>query len=346
MNIFTQLLTEKPYLLADGATGTNLFQMGLMTGDSPELWNVDHPDRIAEHLRRFMQAGSDVVLTNTFGGTRYRLKLHHAADRVEELNKAAVDIAKSVAAEFDRPIAIAGSIGPTGEILAPNGPVSIEEAAEAFREQALALKEAGADVLWVETISSKEELEAAYRGISDLGLPIVSTLSFDTNGRTMMGVSPAELIEIASQHDAHPEACGTNCGVGASEVIAAIAVMTNQKNPNMPVLVAKANCGIPEWVDGEIVYNGTPEIMAEYTRMALDAGARIVGGCCGTSPVHLAAMREAMDNYTPGTIPTLAEIEAKLGEVSLGAKAQLSGDHSIEAGSASGRGKRERRRAR
>lgn len=346
MSVLTQLLADKPYLLADGATGTNLFKMGLQTGDSPELWNVGHPDRVAEHYRQFMQAGSDIVLTNTFGGNAYRLKLHGAEDRVSELNQRAAEIAKSVAAEFDRPIAIAGSMGPTGEILEPSGSLSIESAAKAFRAQAKALKAGGVDVLWIETISSKEELEAAYQGCEGLGLPVVSTLSFDTNGRTMMGVSPSELLQFATNHALHPTACGTNCGVGASEVVAAITVMSAQEIANAPPLVAKANCGIPEWVDGEIVYNGTPEIMATYTQMALDAGARIIGGCCGTTPEHIYAMREAMDSYEVGERPSFALISERLGEISTGAQAQLAGDDSIEGGSASGRGKRARRRSR
>jgi 5-methyltetrahydrofolate--homocysteine methyltransferase len=346
MNTFVQLLAEKPYLLADGATGTNLFEMGLQTGDSPEFWNVDYPARIAEHYRRFVEAGSDIILTNTFGGNAYRLRLHGGADRVAELNAAAVTIAKQVIADSGRTVAIAGSIGPTGEILEPNGAVTIAEAAEAFREQATALQEAGVDVLWAETLSSKEELDAVTLACRDFDLPLVTTMSFDTNGRTMMGVTPSEFVAISSADERKQHGCGTNCGVGASEVVAAIAVMSAQHAEGCPPLIAKANCGIPEWVDGAIVYNGTLEIMSEYVQLALDAGARIVGGCCGTTPAHVKAMREVMDNYVPRQKPTQEQIESVLGEISLGARAQLAGDNSIEAGSVSGKGKRVRRRSR
>jgi len=338
-NTFERLLAEKKYLLADGATGTNLFQLGLQTGDAPELWNTDHPDRIQQHYRSFVDAGSDIILTNTFGANAYRLKLHQSEARVRELNVAAVQLLREEIDKAGRDVAIAGSMGPTGEILEPAGPVSIEEAAKVFEEQAHALADAGADVLWLETLSSREETIAGVLGASRAGLPVVATLSIDTNGRTMMGLTAADIINFQPELQQPLHALGTNCGVGANEVVAAVVNFKSAADTagTSPVIVAKANCGIPEYVDGAIVYNGTPEIMARYTEMALDAGARIVGGCCGTSPVHLAAMRKAMDAYTPGAAtPTLATIEEELGELSTGAKAQLSGDLSIAGGSASG----------
>ncbi len=335
-------------MLADGALGTNLFAVGLETGDAPELWNIDQPEKIATLCRQFIEAGSDIILTNTFGGTKYRLKLHNAQDRVRELNVAAVEIVKAEIAKSGRDIVIGGSMGPTGEILAPTGDLSHEDAVAAFREQADALKEAGADVLWLETLSSVEETVAALEAAHATGMPVVYTMSVDTNGRTMMGVTPAELVHIPDSLDANPCACGTNCGVGASEVVAAILNMKNSvgENDAEPVLVAKANCGIPEYIDGKIVYNGTPELMAEYARMALDAGARIIGGCCGTSPEHIAAMRKSLDSYSGGPVPDLEMITTKLGEVSAGAQAQMRGDLSIAGGSATGRGSRGSRRRR
>ncbi len=320
-NTFQTLLDTKPYLLADGATGTNLFQVGLQTGDAPELWNIDAPDKIRAHYQAFADAGSDIILTNTFGGTHYRLKLHQAQDRVTELNTAAVKLAREVVDKADRTIAIAGSIGPTGEILQPNGELSKEEASAAFREQAAALSEAGVDVLWIETMSSIEEVEAAVDGVAEFDLPIVFTMSVDTNGRTMMGITPSQIIALSGKVSSPVHACGTNCGVGASEVIATVMSMHNAAKALSvrPVIVAKANCGIPEWVDGEIVYNGTPELMAKYVQLALDAGARIVGGCCGTSFEHVAAMRKAMDQYQPGAAPDIEQVQIELGEISNGA---------------------------
>ncbi|MGB0867759.1 MAG: homocysteine S-methyltransferase family protein, partial [Granulosicoccaceae bacterium] len=195
-NTFERLLAEKPYLLADGATGTNLFQLGLQTGDAPELWNTDHPDRIQTHYRSFIEAGSDIVLSNTFGGNAFRLKLHQAEQRVRELNVAAVHLLREEIDKSGKDIAIAGSMGPTGEILEPSGPVSIEEAADVFEEQAQALADAGADVLWLETLSSREETIAGVLGASRASLPIVTTLSIDTNGRTMMGLTAADIVNF------------------------------------------------------------------------------------------------------------------------------------------------------
>ncbi len=343
-NLFLRMLAEKRHLLADGATGTNLFGMGLMTGDAPELWNTEHPEKIAAHYRSFVEAGSDIILTNTFGGNARRLALHNGQDRVHELNVAAVRILKEEIAKSGREIVAGGSMGPTGDILEPNGPLSIAEAADIFEVQAQALKEGGVDVLWLETLSSREELEAAVLGAGRVGLPVVATLSIDTNGRTMMGLTPADIMDQQPHLHPHPVACGTNCGVGASEVVAAVLNFFNAANASgqEPIIVAKANCGIPEYVDGKIVYNGTPEIMARYVELAMDAGARIIGGCCGTSPQHIAVMRQAMDAHTPTERPTLELIQRDLGDVSKGAIAQLGGDLSI-AGGALGGGDKPRR---
>jgi methionine synthase I (cobalamin-dependent) len=331
-NLFEKLLSEKQTLLADGATGTNLFAMGLQSGDAPELWNIDQPDKVAAHYRSFIDAGSDLVLTNTFGGTRYRLKLHNAQDRVAELNIAATEILKAVIAESGREVIVAGSIGPTGEILAPLGEMQPDEAVAAFAEQALALKNGGADVLWIETMSSLEEVELAVKGAREAELPIVFTMSLDTNGRTMMGVGASDLMALDQQLKPHVHACGTNCGIGASEVVAAVLNLKSiATDGSEPILVAKANCGIPEFVDGEIVYNGTPEIMANYAVMVRNAGARIIGGCCGTSPEHVAAMRKALDSTPISAPPTLDDINRVLGEVSEGARAQARGEHQLAA---------------
>lgn len=344
-NLFLRMLAEKRFLLADGATGTNLFSMGLMTGDAPELWNTEYPERIAAHYRTFVEAGSDIILTNTFGGNRRRLVLHQAQDRVEELNTAAVKILKDEIAKAGREIVIGGSMGPTGDILEPNGPLSIAEAADIFEEQARALAAAGVDVLWLETLSSKEEVEAAVLGAGRVGLPVVNTLSIDTNGRTMMGLTAADIINLQPNLHPHPIACGTNCGVGASEVVAAVLNFFNAAGEEQePIIVAKANCGIPEYVDGKIVYNGTPELMARYVELAMDAGARIIGGCCGTSPAHIKAMRMAMDKHTPQAKPSLEVILRDLGTVSKGAQAQLAGDLSVEGGSLGGGSGRKRSR--
>jgi len=334
-NRFTHLLATRPWLLADGATGSNLFDVGLMSGDAPELWNTEHPERITKLHQDFVDAGADIILTNSFGGTVYRLKLHNAQGRMAELNTRAAQIARQVADASGRTVAVAGSMGPTGEIMEPIGPLTFEQAKAAFAEQALALAAGGADVLWIETMSSREEVEAAVAGAAVANLPIVCTLSFDTNGRTMMGISPSDFSGIEKTLSPRLAACGTNCGVGASEVVACIHNLAEAMGPEV-VLVAKGNCGIPQYVDGAICYNGTPEIMANYARMALDAGARIIGGCCGTSAKHLRAMRDALDAHTKSTSPTLEAIVSTLGEVSTGARAQWGGEQSRLGGAAPG----------
>lgn len=331
---FTEALATRPWLLADGATGTNYFQMGLVSGDAPEMWNFEHPDRVRSLHRRFIEAGADIVLTNTFGGNRHRLKLHNAQGQVREINIAAAKLARAEADAAGRPVYVGGSVGPTGEIMEPVGALSHEEAVKAFAEQALALKEGGVDVIWIETMSSEEELKAAVEGAAQAGLPIVTTMSFDTNGRTMMGITPKAFGAITAALPTQPVAIGANCGVGASELVATV-LGISESRPDAAV-VAKGNCGIPQYVDGHIHYTGTPELMADYARIALDAGAKIIGGCCGTSPEHLASMRKSLESYTKGSRPSIELIEQKLGPVSELAKG-------VDA-AAAGAARRERRR--
>ena len=307
------LLDDRPCLVADGAMGTNLFALGLQTGDAPELWNVEQPDRVIDLHRCMADAGADIILTNSFGGTRHRLKLHQAHGRVGELNSAAARLARRVSDGANRPLLVAGSMGPTGEILEPIGALAFDDAVVSFREQAEALTEGGVDLLWIETMSSREEAQAAIDGGRDCGLPIICTMTFDTNGRTMMGLTPEAAIDFYRHRDPALAACGANCGNGFGELIAAVAGMNRAGAGTGPTLVAKGNCGIPEFVDGEIRYTGTPDLMKTYARMARDAGARIIGGCCGSTPEHIRAIVEALDGYEPGVLPDLAGIDEKLG---------------------------------
>ncbi len=331
---FTEALATKPWLLADGATGTNYFQMGLESGDAPEMWNFDHTDRVRRLHREFIAAGADIILTNTFGGNRHRLKLHNEQGRVREINMAAAALARAEADAAGRAVYVAGSMGPTGEIFMPVGTMPHEEGVSAFEEQAMALKEGGVDVLWIETMSSEEELRAAVEGAAKAGLPIVTTMSFDTNGRTMMGITPKAFGALAASLGTQPVAIGANCGTGASELVATVLGLSEAR-PDAAI-VAKGNCGIPQYRDGHIHYSGTPELMADYARIALDSGAKIIGGCCGTSPEHLAAMRKSLESYTKGTRPSIELVEQKLGPVSVLAKG-------IDT-AAEGAAKRERRR--
>ena len=325
MNNFLKILEEKTHILADGATGTNLFAMGLETGDPPEPWNVDHKDRIRALHQGFVDAGSDLFLTNSFGGTSFRLKLHSLEKRVFELNKAAGLIAREVADQADRRVIVAGAMGPTGEMIEPHGLMTPKEAADAFKAQAEGLAEGGVDVLWLETMYAMEELEAAMEAVKDIGLPVCATMSFDTAGKTMMGITPSNLAKRSK--DLNLSGFGANCGIGAPDLLATINDISKNVDPGT-VVISKANCGIPEFVDGNIMYSGTQELMSQYVQIAMNSGAKIIGGCCGTSFDHVRAMRKAMDQHSVSSPPTLQEIEERVGVMSEGSKLIFQGDDS------------------
>ena len=307
----TQLLDTKEVLLVDGATGTNYMERGLGPGDPPELWNVDHPDRVRGLHQDFVDAGSDIILTNTFGCSSYRLKLHNHQHRVRELAVASARIARDVADNAGRPVVVAGSVGPLGELFEPMGLLTEADAIAAFTEEIEGLKEGGADVAWIETMFSAEEVRAAAQAAINVGMPYTATLSFDTAGRTMMGILPENVPSLFADLAVQPIAMGANCGVGASDILLSVLAMSGAEPNN--VYISKGNCGVPHFHGTEIVYSGTTEVMAAYAGLAVNAGARIIGGCCGTSPAHVAAMRHSLDNSPAGERPTLDEIVAATG---------------------------------
>jgi len=311
---FETLLAERDWLLADGATGTNLFNMGLGAGDPPEFWNVDEPAKITSLYKSAVDAGSDLFLTNSFGGNAARLKLHNAANRARELSRISAEIGRNVADRADHKVIVAGSVGPTGEIMAPMGQLTHEIAVEMFHEQAEGLKEGGADVLWLETISAPEEYIAAAEAFKLADMPWCGTMSFDTAGRTMMGMTSAAMVAMVEKLDHKPLAFGANCGVGASDMLRTVQGFVAQ-GTERPI-IAKGNAGIPKYVDGHIHYDGTPTLMADYAVLARDSGAKIIGGCCGTMPEHLRMMREALETRPKGDKPSLEEIAARLGACS------------------------------
>lgn len=314
-NLLERLLQEKGYLVADGAMGTNLFDLGLTDGAAPELWNVERPERVFSVHQSFVEAGADIILTNTFGANRFRLGLHGLEGRVAELNRAGAETARNAAERSARKVIVAGAIGPTGDMLEPLGTRTSAQAQEAFQEQAEALKEGGVDVAWIETMFSLDELGAALTGAGRAGLPCVATMSFDTGGRTMMGTTPAQAMCAARAMSPKPIAFGANCGIGPAQLIDSVLGLASVAQAG-ELIVAKGNCGLPSLgPDMKTRYDGTPRSMAVYACMARAAGARIVGGCCGTRAEHIQAIATALARQPGGPAPTYGEIEASLGTV-------------------------------
>ena len=311
----TRLLQERDVLLIDGAMGTNLFALGLANGAPGELWNVEQAESVRSVYQDFVNAGSDIILTNTFGANRFRFQLHKLQGRVRKLNLASASLAREVADRAGRLVIVAGSMGPTGDVLEPLGPRTSAEAEEAFHEQAEALRDGGADVAWIETMFAHSELEAAVRGVKRAGLPFVATMTFDTGGHTMMGIRPSEAMRMSRQLPARPLAFGANCGVGPAQLLDSVMGLAEGAEPG-DIIVAKSNCGLPVMGDDmRVRYDGTPEIMAAYARLARDAGARIIGGCCGTTPAHVRSMAEALVASSKRPPPRYDEIEAALGPI-------------------------------
>lgn len=304
MNKWQTLLAQPGPLMADGAMGTQLFAAGLQFGDPPETWNVLHPDVVRGIQRRYIEAGAQIVLTNTFGGSRFRLAMHNLQGRVAELNRTAAILLRAEVEASGRDVLAAGDIGPSGDILAPLGTLEYADAVAGFAEQAGALIAGGVDVIWIETMSSLEEVQAALEGVRRVSaeIPVITTLSFDTHGRTMMGVTPEQALRELTERGA--AAVGANCGNGTDELLAAIQKM-QAAGPRVP-LVAKSNAGMPELVGGKAVYRATPDVMAGYALDVYRAGARIIGACCGSSPDHIRAMTEALRGVDLSAAPAAA----------------------------------------
>jgi methionine synthase I (cobalamin-dependent) len=303
MNKVLDRLQQQGFLVLDGAMGTQLFARGLVSGGSPEAWNVEHPERVQSVHQAYVDAGSDVILTNSFGGTRYRLKLHDLQDRVVELNRAAAQNARAAADAADRPVLVAGSMGPTGELLVPMGNMTYEQCRDAFAEQAQGLIEGGVDVLWVETMSDLNEVKAAVEGARAVSadIPICATMSYDTRGRTMMGVTGAVMAQELGGLGL--TAIGANCGNNLPETEAALAEM-HAAMPDL-ILIAKANAGMPRFEGEKLVYDGTPEVMAAYADRVHQHGVALIGGCCGSGPEHIRMMKQVLTGAIP--VPEVAE---------------------------------------
>ncbi|MFN8502601.1 homocysteine S-methyltransferase family protein [Kouleothrix sp.] len=295
-NRFLDLIQRGGPIVADGGMGTMLMAAGLLFGDPPELWNVlpDKQPHVRAVHRGYLDAGAQIILTNSFGGSPFRLKLHNLHGRVFELNQAAAELARAEAGDA---AVVAGSIGPSGELFEPMGALTYDAAVAGFAAQAAGLAAGGADVLWVETMSDLQEVRAAVAGARQAApqLPIAATMTFDTRGFTMMGVSPAQAV--AELGELGLAAFGGNCGNGTAEIEGVIFGMS-QAGASAP-LIAKSNAGLPEMIDGQAVYNGTPAIMAEYARRVRALGATIIGACCGSSPAHVRAIAQALHTLPP-----------------------------------------------
>lgn len=282
-----QLLETEAVIVADGGMGTLLFARGLQRGHAPELMNVEQPDVVRGIHAEYIAAGAQIILTNTFGGTRARLQNHGLAERCAELNQAGAVLARAEADRVPQPVVVGGSMGPTGQMLEPYGDLTYDEAVAMFAEQAQALIDGGVDVLWIETMSALEEVQAALEGCAPFGRRCVVTMTFDTHGRTMMGVTPTKAIQ--SIHGVI--ALGANCGNGPDELEAVIEVMAAD---NDAILIAKANAGLPHMEGETAVYDATPEDMAAYALRVRAHGARIIGSCCGSTPDHIRAIAGAL----------------------------------------------------
>jgi 5-methyltetrahydrofolate--homocysteine methyltransferase len=283
-----QRLSGKGVLVADGATGTMLQAAGLSEGTAPESWNLTHPEKILDLHRAYLEAGSQIILTNSFGGSRFRLGKKGLQDKVHEVNRAAAALAKEAAGQE---AFVAGSMGPTGELMKPLGTLSYVVAVEAFAEQAKALAEGGVDAILVETMSDLNEAKAAIVGAQRAtDLPILCTLSFDTQRHTMMGVSPRRAAK--EMWPLGLVAIGGNCGKTLDDMEEVLRQMG--KAVPEATLMAKPNAGLPRLVDGQAVYDVTPQVMAEYALRYAELGAKIVGGCCGSTPDHIKAMAAAL----------------------------------------------------
>ncbi len=284
---FVQRLTTGETILADGAMGTMLQAAGLEKGHAPEEFNLTNPEKVLAVHQGYVHAGSELILTNSFGGNKYRLSKYGLGDSVYDLNRRAAEIAKEAGAAF-----VAGSMGPTGEFFAPLGTLTPEEAQETFAEQARGLADGGVDLLVIETMSDLNEMGAAIQGAKQAtDLPLVCTMTFQQKLHTIMGVSPSQAAEALANWGA--AALGANCGTGPEEVEQVL----EQMKETVPdaFLVAKANAGVPRLVKGRTEYDATPELMAEYAVRFAHMGVTIIGACCGSTPEHIAAMAEALD---------------------------------------------------
>jgi 5-methyltetrahydrofolate--homocysteine methyltransferase len=292
---FVERVNAGEILVADGATGTSYQQMGLPIGVAPEEWVEEYPERVAGLHRAFIEAGSDIILTDTFGGTPLRLRETRFAGRAGELNRRAAELASQAAAGTQ--VLVAGSMGPTGMLMEPLGELTASAAADAYAEQAAGLIEGGVDLLLLETFFALEEALAAIDGVRRVTpLPLVVSFSFDQGVRTMMGLSPTAMVKAIGPLGV--AAIGANCGRSLDDMVKVVDELASV-NAGIPLWI-KPNAGLPR-MDGDVaLYDTSPETMAEFAERFMAAGVQIVGGCCGSSPAHVAAIAAAAAYHRVG----------------------------------------------
>jgi 5-methyltetrahydrofolate--homocysteine methyltransferase len=291
MQSIREKIAERGVLISDGAWGTMLMAQGLAPGECPELWNVERPDAVRSIAEAYIAAGADIVTTNSFGGSRIKLDAYALADRTAELNRAAARLSREAAGET---VNVAASMGPTGKILMM-GDITEEELSAVFREQAIALEEGGADACCVETFSAIDEAVLAVRAVKEhTKMEVICSFTYQAIAsgvpRTMMGVTPAEMAAAALEAGA--DILGTNCSQGSEGMVAVVQAL-REAAPGVPILV-HPNAGMPVLTDDGERYPESPAFMAGCVPALRDAGACVIGGCCGTSPDHIRALREAV----------------------------------------------------
>jgi methionine synthase I (cobalamin-dependent) len=297
MNIKEEIkeqLNKRPLLL-DGAMGTMLQSYGLKSGECPEEWNISHPKVVKKIHQEYIKAGADVILTNTFGANRVKLSSFNRQNDVMEINKSAVKIAKEAIKSVKEPgkkVLLAVSVGPTGKILEPYGPLSIKEVYENYKEQVVILKEIGVDLIILETFFDLREIKTALKVVKEnTDLMVIASMTFDKNLKTIYGVDPERAVIVLENEGA--DGVGANCGTGPEVLYKVLKIM---KKVSKIYLMVEPNAGMPELVKDKVVYPASPKIMADYTEKFVKLGLNLIGGCCGTTPLHIKAMSDKIKN--------------------------------------------------